>query len=54
LPLAPGQNGREQPTRRLDPDHADGDAIASILMRHRDENGQRWADVIDFLRLYRD
>jgi hypothetical protein len=21
-------------------------------MRYRDENGQRWADVIDFLRLY--
>jgi hypothetical protein len=49
LPLAPGQNGREQPTRRLDPDHADGDAIASILMRYRDQNGQDWADIIDVL-----
>jgi hypothetical protein len=33
-------------------DHADRDAIASQLMRYRDENGQRWADVIDFLTMY--
>jgi hypothetical protein len=24
------------------------------LMRYRDENGQRWADVIDFLTIYPD
>ena len=24
------------------------------LMRYRDENGQRWADVIDFLTMYPD
>ena len=27
-------------------DQADRDAIASPLMRYRDENGQRWADVV--------
>jgi hypothetical protein len=30
------------------------DAIASQLMRYRDENAQRWADVIDFLTMYPD
>jgi hypothetical protein len=25
-----------------------------MLMRYRDENGQRWADVIDFLTMYPD
>jgi hypothetical protein len=35
-------------------DHADRDAIASQLMRCRDENGQRWADVIDFLTMWPD
>jgi hypothetical protein len=33
-------------------DHADRDAIASRLMRYRDEKGQHWADVIDFLTMY--
>jgi hypothetical protein len=28
-------------------DQADRDAIASQLMGYRDENGQRWADVLD-------
>jgi hypothetical protein len=35
-------------------DHADRDAIAVQLMRYRDENGQGWADVIDFLTMYPD
>ena len=33
-------------------DHADRDAIASMLMRYRDQNGQGWADIIDFLTMY--
>jgi hypothetical protein len=28
-------------------DHADCDAIASMLMRHRDQNGQDGADSLD-------
>jgi hypothetical protein len=28
-------------------DQADRDAIASMLMRYRDQNGQDWADIID-------
>jgi hypothetical protein len=35
-------------------DDADRDAIASMLMRYRDQNGQRWADLIDFLTMYPD
>jgi len=35
-------------------DDADRDAISSRLMRYRDENGQRWADVVDFLTMYPD
>jgi hypothetical protein len=35
-------------------DHADRDAIASMLMRYRDENGQGWADIIDLLTMYPD
>ena len=27
--------------------HRDRDAIALDLMRYRDENGKRWADVMD-------
>jgi hypothetical protein len=27
------------------------DAIAGALIRHRDERGQGWADVIDYLTL---
>jgi hypothetical protein len=29
-------------------------AIRSLLMRYRDQNGQGWADVIDFLTMYPD
>ena len=35
-------------------DHAHRDAIASRLMRYRDQNGQDWADIIDFLTMYPD
>jgi hypothetical protein len=35
-------------------DHADRDAIAMQLMRYRDQNGQGWADIIDFLTMYPD
>jgi hypothetical protein len=35
-------------------DQADRDAISSRLMRHRDQNGQNWADIIDFLTMYPD
>ncbi len=31
---------------------ADRDAISSRLMRYRDENGQDWADIIDFLTMW--
>jgi len=33
-------------------DQADRDAIAARLMRYRDQNGQDWADIIDFLTMY--
>jgi DNA-directed RNA polymerase subunit F len=33
-------------------DQADRDAISSRLMRYRDQNGQDWADIIDFLTMY--
>ena len=35
-------------------DQADRDAIASRLMRYRDQNGQDWADIIDFLTMWPD
>jgi hypothetical protein len=39
---------RDDLRRDLIRDHADRDAIAMQLMRYRDQNGQRWAEVIDF------
>jgi hypothetical protein len=35
-------------------DDADRDAIASRLMRYRDQNGQDWADIIDLMTMYPD
>ena len=35
-------------------DQADRDAISSRLMRYRDQNGQDWADIIDFLTMWPD
>jgi hypothetical protein len=45
---------RDDLRRVLIPDQVDRDAISSRLMRYRDENGQRWADVIDFLTMWPD
>jgi len=45
---------RDDFRRALIRDDADRDAIASTLMRYRDQNGQRWADIIDFLTMYPD
>jgi hypothetical protein len=47
-----GPNARVAFRRVLIHDEADRDAISSRLMRYRDENGQRWADIIDFLRMW--
>ena len=43
---------RDDLRRVLIRDQADRDAIASRLMRYRDQNGQGWADIIDFLTMY--
>ena len=45
---------RDDLRRALIRDDADRDAIASTLMRYRDQNGQRWADIIDLLTIYTD
>jgi len=37
-----------------DPGQPDGGANSSILMRYRDQNGQDWADIIDFLTMHPD
>jgi hypothetical protein len=39
---------RDDLRRVLIRDQADRDAISSRLMRYRDQNGQDWADIIDF------
>ena len=33
-------------------DQADRDAIASQLLRYRDERGDEWADIIDMLTMH--
>ena len=43
---------RDDLRRVLIQDRADRDAIASRLMRYRDQSGQDWADIIDFLTMY--
>ena len=45
---------RDDLRRVLILDQADHDAIASRLMRYRDQDGQDWADIIDFLTMYPD
>jgi hypothetical protein len=45
---------RDELRRVLIRDDADRDAIAMRLMRYGDENGQGWADIIDFLTMYPD
>jgi hypothetical protein len=52
LTLSPST--RDDLRRALIRDHADRDAIASRLMRYRDQNGQDWADIIDFLTMHPD
>jgi hypothetical protein len=34
-------------------DQADRDAVSSQLLRYRDGHGDDWADIIDFLTMYR-
>jgi hypothetical protein len=43
---------RDDLRRVLIRDQADRDAIASILMGYRDQNGQDWADIIDMLTMH--
>ena len=45
---------RDDLRRVLIHDHADRDTISSRLMRYRDQNGQDWADIIDFLTMWPD
>jgi hypothetical protein len=45
---------RDDLRRVLIRDQADRDAISSRLMRYRDQNGQDWADIIDFLTMHPD
>jgi cytochrome oxidase Cu insertion factor (SCO1/SenC/PrrC family) len=45
---------RDDLRRVLIHDDADRDTISSRLMRYRDQNGQDWADIIDFLTMWPD
>jgi hypothetical protein len=45
---------RDDLRRVLIRDYADRDEIAMQLMRYPDENGEGWADIIDFLTMYPD
>jgi hypothetical protein len=45
---------RDDLRRVLIRDQADREAIASTLMRYRDQNGQGWADIIDLLSMHPD
>jgi hypothetical protein len=45
---------RDDLRRVLIRDQADRDAISSRLMRYGDENGQRWADLVELLTMYPD
>ena len=49
-----GPKARDTLRRVLIHDQADRDAIASELMRHRDQTGHDWADIIDFLKMHPD
>jgi hypothetical protein len=44
--------GREALRRVLIHDQADRDAIASQLLRYRDERGDDWADIVDMLTMH--
>jgi hypothetical protein len=43
---------RDDLRRVLIRDQTERDAISSRLMRYRDQSGQDWADIIDFLTMY--
>jgi hypothetical protein len=43
---------RDDLRRVLIRDQADRDAISSRLMRYRDQNGQDWADIVDYLTMH--
>jgi hypothetical protein len=43
---------RDDLRRVLIRDQADRDAVASRLMRYSGQNGQDWADIIDFLTMH--
>jgi hypothetical protein len=45
-------SAREHLRNALIHDQADRNAIASQLLRYRDERGDDWADIIDMLTLY--
>jgi hypothetical protein len=47
-----GPQSRETLRRVLIHDQADRDAIASQLMRYRDQPGDAWADIIDMLTMH--
>jgi len=47
-------SAREHLRNVLIRDQADRDAIASRLMRYRDQTGDNWAYIIDFLTMYPD
>jgi hypothetical protein len=47
-------SAREHLRNVLIHDQADRDAIASQLLRYRDERGDDWADIIDMLTIYPD
>ena len=43
---------RDDLRRVLIHDQADRDAVASQLLRYRDQNGDGWADIIDVLTMH--
>jgi hypothetical protein len=45
-------HARDTLRRILIQDQADRDAIASKLLRYRDERGDEWADLIDLLTMH--
>jgi hypothetical protein len=45
-------SSREHVRNVLIHDQADRDAIASRLLRYRDQNGDDWADIIDMLTMH--
>ena len=50
----PRREGPRHSPPRPDPRPGRRDAIASQLLRYRDERGDDWADIIDVLTMYPD